>query len=261
MASRDSCHNSSTEGETMMNRRHILKMAMSGTAFLSLRPLFAQGSDEIDYEDIEAPLPNYRLFGTQPALGAEEQQARKILENAPKGQTLLETARYFEKIDIKNEDGHMYNAQWPTRWNPTIVGFYQAANVNESYIYRKGDTIDWCAAFINWCLRQGGYEQTNSAMSGSFRLGKGLGKATTNPKPGDIIVFKKADPQEAKVGFGHVGIFVAEAPGGFNVLGGNQKAGKRYSSVNTTFLPESSDRLVFDSIRSFDTIPRIKPSA
>ncbi|MDX3878473.1 CHAP domain-containing protein [Achromobacter denitrificans] len=245
----------------MMNRRHILKMAMSGTAFLSLRPLFAQGSDEIDYEDIEAPLPNYRLFGTQPALGAEEQQARKILENAPKGQTLLETARYFEKIDIKNEDGHMYNAQWPTRWNPTIVGFYQAANVNESYIYRKGDTIDWCAAFINWCLRQGGYEQTNSAMSGSFRLGKGLGKATTNPKPGDIIVFKKADPQEAKVGFGHVGIFVAEAPGGFNVLGGNQKAGKRYSSVNTTFLPESSDRLVFDSIRSFDTIPRIKPSA
>ena len=92
-------------------------------------------------------------------------------------------------------------------------------------------------------------------MSGSFRLGGGLGRPTTSPKAGDIIVFKKADPSEAAVGFGHVGIFVEEAPGGFMVLGGNQRAGRRYSSVNTTFFPEKSERLVLDSLRAFETIP------
>lgn len=246
----------------MIDRRSMLKVSVSGVAFLSLRPLFALGKgDEVDYEDIETPFPpTYRLFGTKPAFGFEEDQARKILSEAPKGKTLLETARYFEQLNISNQEGHMYNAQWPTRWNPVIVGFYQSANVNKSYVYEKGDTIDWCAAFLNWCLSQGGFRRTNSAMSGSFRLGQGLGKVTTSPKPGDIIVFKKADPQKAKVGFGHVGIFVEEAPGGFQVLGGNQKAGKRYSSVNTTYFAEKSDRLVFDSVRSFDTIPRIKSS-
>jgi hypothetical protein len=93
-------------------------------------------------------------------------------------------------------------------------------------------------------------------MSGSFRLGKGLGRPTTNPTAGDIIVFRKADPKEAAVGFGHVALFVETAPGGFLVLGGNQKAGKRYSSVNTSFFPEKSGRLVFDSFRSLATIPK-----
>lgn len=95
-------------------------------------------------------------------------------------------------------------------------------------------------------------------MSGSFRLNGGLGKSTTSPEAGDIIVFKQADPTEAAVGFGHVGIFVEEAPGGFRVLGGNQKAGRRHSSVNTTFFAHKSERLVFDSIRSFDSIGKAK---
>lgn len=243
----------------MIDRRTTLAAAIAGVSSLSLRPLWAaEEDDNADYTDIQTPFPSsYRLFGTKPALGEEEDQARRILSEAPNGKTLLETARYFERLDSKNREGHMFNAQWPTRWNPVIVGFYQSANVKESYVYRKGDTIDWCAAFINWCLRRGGYKRTNSAMSGSFRLGKGLGKATASPKPGDIIVFKKADPAEARVGFGHVGIFIDEAPGGFKVLGGNQKAGKRYSSVNTTFFAEKSDRLVLDSIRSFDSIPRV----
>jgi uncharacterized protein (TIGR02594 family) len=246
----------------MIDRRTFIAASASAATVLSVRPLFAQNKNvEIDYDDIAIPFsPTYRLFGTKPALGAEEDQAREILAKAPKGKTLIETARYFEQLQIKNQEGHMYNAQWPARWNPVIVGFYQSSNVDESYIYRKGDTIDWCAAFINWCLRQGGYKRTSSAMSGSFRMGQAVGKVTTSPTPGDIIVFRKADPAEAKVGFGHVGIFVEEAPGGFKVLGGNQKAGRRHSSVNTTFFPEKSDRLVFDSFRSFASIPKVKPA-
>jgi uncharacterized protein (TIGR02594 family) len=243
----------------MIDRRTALKVAVAGVTLLFLSPGLAQNqTEEVNYDDIDTPfLPTYRLFGTQPARGPEEDQAREILEKAPINEPLLNTARYFEQINLKNKEGHAYNAQWPKRWNPVIVGFYQSTNVKESYIYQKGDTIPWCAAFLNWCLHRSGYTHTNSALSGSFRLGQGLGVATTNPKPGDIIVFKKADTQEAKVGFGHVGIFVEKAPGGFIVLGGNQKDGKRYSSVNSTFFPEEDERLIFDSIRSTESIPRL----
>lgn len=239
----------------MISRRRFVSTGAAG--LLVTRHDIGIAQVDVDYEDVDKPFPKYRLYGSKPALGPEEDKARTILSEAPTGKTLLETARYFEQLATKNEEGHFYNAQWPTRWNPVIVGFYQSTSLDGDYVYRKGDTIDWCAAFVNWCLRRGGYKRTNSAMSGSFRLNGGLGKVTTNPKPGDIIVFKKADPSEAAVGFGHVGIFVEEAPGGFKVLGGNQRGGRKYSSVNASVFPEKSERLVLDSFRSFSTIPKV----
>lgn len=246
--------------EAMIGRRALLKVAVAGGLLLSRSSLFAKElTDEVDYEDVEAPFPSTsRLFGTKPALGPEEDKAREIFAKSPSKKSLLETAQYFERLKISNAEGYMYNAQWPNRWNPLIVGFYQPSNVKESLVYKKGDTIPWCAAFINWCLQRGGYKGTLNAMSGSFRLPPpGFGKSTTNPKAGDIIVFRNVDSDEAKVGFGHVGIFIEKAPGGFMVLGGNQKAGKRYSSVNTAFFPEKSDKLMVDSIRSLDSITKI----
>lgn len=242
----------------MIDRRSILRMTIAGVILLSKQSLFAQEhNEEGNYKEIRTPFPtNYRLFGTCPALGPEEDQARTILETAPVGKTLLETARYFEGLKIKNSEDHMYNAQWPTRWNPVIVGFYQSAK----FPYWEGDTTAWCAAFINWCLRRGGYQSTKSASSGSFRespAGPGLGTITHNPKPGDIIVFKKINRQEANAGRGHVGIYVAKAAGGYMVLGGNQKAGKEYSSVNTTFFPAKGSENMFDSIRSFDSLQKV----
>ena len=92
-------------------------------------------------------------------------------------------------------------------------------------------------------------------MSGSFRLG-GLGKSANEPKPGDIIVFKKRNSEEAKVGFGHVGIFIAETDKGYDVLGGNQAHGKKYTSVNTTFIGKDYPVFELDSFRALDSIPR-----
>ncbi|HNP84042.1 MAG TPA: CHAP domain-containing protein [Nitrospira sp.] len=245
----------------MIDRRGMFRLAVAGLMLVSHRSLLAEEqSDDSDYEDVQTSFPpEYRPFGTKPSLFLEEETARQIHANAPTGKPLLETARYFEKINIKNGDGHMYNAQWPVRWNPVIVGFYRSANVKEDLIYKKGDTTAWCSAFINYCLLRGGYERTANAMSGSFYLYKGkqgLGKVTKNPKPGDIIIFRKTNPDEAEQGFGHVGIFIEEAPGGFMVLGGNQKAKKRYSSINTTFFPRENGDLVFHSIRSFDSIAK-----
>lgn len=245
----------------MMNtRRRLLQFGLAASigSALPIRFVRAQAQqDGPDYNDVSTPFPaSYRLFGTSPALGPEEDAAREILAAAPKSAALLETARYFEELDRVNKDGYRYNAQWPYRWNPVIIGFYQSTSLPQPYVYRKGDTIDWCAAFINWCLIQGGYAHTGSAMSGSFRLGKALGKATLEPKIGDIIVFKKADPKQANVGFGHVGIFVGHTKDGFSVLGGNQYAGKKYSSVTTVSFPEKSDKLILDSFRSLASIPR-----
>jgi len=239
-----------------MLRRDFIRLAASVSLF-TLTPQFAHSQpEEIDYEDFQGPLPTYRLYGTNPATGPEEKLARSILDSAPKGKSLIETARYFESIFEKNSDGESYNAQWKKRWNPVIVGFYQSTTLGQEYVYRKGDTIDWCAAFINWCLARDGYETKKNAMSGSFRLGKGFGKPTTEPKEGDIIVFKKRNPEEAKVGFGHVGIYVGKTDDGYYVLGGNQKNGKKYSSVNTTLIRFDNKSIEFDSIRNIDTTPR-----
>lgn len=239
-----------------MQRRILV---LGGAATIALGRTGSAQQAELDYEDVAVPFkPTYRLFGTKPALGPEEDMARKILEGAPKGKSLVETARYFEGISEKNAEGYAYNAQWPTRWNPVIIGFYQSTSLPKPYVYKKGDTIDWCAAFLNWCLVRSGLRDTGSAMSGSFRLGKGLGKPTTTPTEGDIIVFRKTDPKEAAVGFGHVGIFIAKVDGGYRVLGGNQRAGKKYSSVNTTTIPASSTSREFDSIRSVASIPKRK---
>lgn len=50
---------------------------------------------------------------------------------------------------------------------------------------------------------------------------------------------------------------IDSAKSGFLVLGGNQHAGKRYSSVNTTFFSRKQTGLVFDSVRSISSIPKL----
>jgi uncharacterized protein (TIGR02594 family) len=239
----------------MNQRRTLITACISSLTTIHAFPIYARGN--LDYTDIAAPfLPLHRLSGTKPALEPEEVRSRAILESAPKDCSLLEIAQYFEKLTDENTEGHKFNAQWPLRWNPVIIGFYRSTNLQDSYVFQRGDTISWCAAFVNWCLGHAGLKRTQSALSGSFRLAGGLGKTTTNPKPGDIIVFKKTDQKSADNGHGHVGIFVEEAPGGFKVLGGNQRAGKKHSSINTAFFPEKDSRLVLDSFRSVESIGR-----
>jgi len=244
----------------MIERRLFLSSAAS---CLLANNLPARGADSAasepaatpDYADVLGPFPSdYRLFGTSPATGPEEDAARRILASAPRKGNVLETAQYFADLTETNAEKQGYNAQWPVRWNPVIVGFYQSTNLGKAYSYVHGDTTPWCAAFLNWCLAQNGYKTTDSASSGSFRLFGGLGKPTTTPKPGDIIVFKSNNPTAAATGSGHVTFFLSKAPGGFNVLGGNQHKGKKYSSINSEFFSETPPGMVLDSIRALDSV-------
>jgi uncharacterized protein (TIGR02594 family) len=77
------------------------------------------------------------------------------------------------------------------------------------------DSIPWCAAFVNWCLQEGGVKGTNSGLARSFLY---WGNNTDDPKPGDIVVLRRGvDPRK-----GHVGFYLDKSNGYIRLLGGNQ---------------------------------------
>jgi uncharacterized protein (TIGR02594 family) len=243
-----------------MERRTFLKAGMTATLSGVVQTASAQpvAAPLDDYKDISVPFPaDYRLYGTNPATGAEEDKARKILDACKPSQTLVATAQYFENLTDVNNDGYQYNAQWPDvqggRWNPVLIGFYQSTTLGENYVYRHGDTIDWCAAFINWCLIRSGYKPTKSAMSGSFRTYGVARKPGETAVVGDLLVLRKAG-KSGDAGHGHVTIYMGETSTHYRGLGGNQKAGKKFSSVNTTTIPKDDPKRIFHSIRSIETM-------
>ena len=111
---------------------------------------------------------------------------------------------------------------------------------------KKGDAIPWCAAFLNWCLEAAELPTTESASSSSFR---NYGAQVSEPETGDIVVFKSANADEAAAGRGHVGFFDGFDGQKIRVLGGNQKGGRRYSSVCFSSFPKTSNALIFHSYR------------
>jgi len=62
------------------------------------------------------------------------------------------------------------------------------------------------------------------------------------------------------VGHGHVAVYLDETSDAYRVIGGNQKAGKRYSSINTTHIPKSNYILEEVSFRQFTSIPDMPKS-
>ncbi|MDB4539257.1 TIGR02594 family protein [Saprospiraceae bacterium] len=80
------------------------------------------------------------------------------------------------------------------------------------------DEVAWCSIFANWVALQADLPMSNSAMARSWLE---IGRKTTWPQPGDIVVFwrkRKRGP------FGHVGFFLGYTKSGKSVycLGGNQ---------------------------------------
>jgi len=142
----------------------------------------------------------------------------------------------------KNVDNEAYNGGWRVRWNPVVVRFF-----TETKTTPAGDTTAWCAASLNWALARSGLHGTESASSGSFRASKGL---TDNPHPGDIVVFASTDPDEARVGHGHVGLFLEQNASAIFLLGGNQKNDFGHHAVCRKWILKKGNTLVFHSFHS-----------
>jgi uncharacterized protein (TIGR02594 family) len=169
--------------------------------------------------------------GNQPPYKYEVEIAREvILKNSPQNVRPVDVASYFLGV-ANGELGNEYVSyveEWPIRWNPVIVSFFDLATTFRNWV---GDESHWCSAFVNFCLlrARGGRDDaagllkpTKSAASASFRS---WGTQTESPKFGDIVVFRKSsDPN-----FGHVGFYVSHNFRDIIVLGGNQRSKGRFN--------------------------------
>jgi hypothetical protein len=245
---------------TTFNRRLFGAACISTFAAGALRRTIAQSVNEPDTDGpdfISLELPPDRLpEGTDPALLAERDRAAQILAAAPRTSP-AEVFKYFESLLDRNKDGEAYNAGWRQRWNPVIVDFFKTTRTKPA-----GDTTFWCAASVNWMLKQCGFRTTKSALSGSFRGADGSLDTSTRqmvedayteaPKPGDIVVFKSKDPGSAANGHGHVALFLEQKAGAIRVIGGNQRTPGGHHTICTLWFAKDGPVLVFDSYRSLD---------
>ena len=96
--------------------------------------------------------------------------------------------------------------------NPRIREYHSSTDLKAT-----SDEVAWCAAFVNWCLKECGKLGTQKANARSF-LTWGT-EVKENPMKGDVVVFwrGKKDGWE-----GHVAFYVDQDDKYINVLGGNQ---------------------------------------
>lgn len=79
------------------------------------------------------------------------------------------------------------------------------------------DETPWCAAFVNWCLRQAGIRGSCRANARSF-LGGWNAMSLQQPSYGCVVVLSRP-PHPAH---GHVAFFTGRIGGKVVLLGGNQ---------------------------------------
>jgi uncharacterized protein (TIGR02594 family) len=91
---------------------------------------------------------------------------------------------------------------------------YLSATKNLGLQEASKDETPWCSAFVNWCLKQAGYEGTNHALARSWL---DWGQPIEIPRRGCIVVFQRAQI------FGHVGFYLEDTEYSIKILGGNQQ--------------------------------------
>jgi len=75
------------------------------------------------------------------------------------------------------------------------------------------DETPWCSSFVNWCVKQAGFNGTNSAAARSWMK---WGVPLKSPEKGCIVVFQRP-------GGNHVAFFDSDQGSEYiRVLGGNQ---------------------------------------
>lgn len=246
------------------------------TVVLALPALAQPLPDSVGYipgtpfpENEEVPTLEEMLAGADPLTGtanplAEEiQTAQELLQQLADEADAQQDSPYKLAQRFWNLHAGLYNTQeqpnlnfyaeeWPVRANPLIVSFFDATQIRKP----NGDQTAWCAAFVNWVLdnrwrdRDVEFEPTYQAGSSTFR--NWGNDATSDPKPGDIVVFE--DIRAGEEWRGHVGFFVTYDDSRENilVLGGNQRPGSRTNTgeINRIWMKVDGSRLKLNSIRS-----------
>lgn len=94
--------------------------------------------------------------------------------------------------------------------NPKILQYHQTTSLKAT-----DDSVAWCSAFTNWCMKEVGLEGTKSAAARSWL---NWGERLDEPRTGCVAVLKRgSNPAQ-----GHVGFYVGDGNGRMRILGGNQ---------------------------------------
>ncbi len=98
--------------------------------------------------------------------------------------------------------------------HPQIVKYFTSLGYNGE---KLKDETAWCSAFAGWVAKISGFEYSSKLNARSWL---NVGKTTSTPDLGDIVVFWRESPESWK---GHVGFYVKETKRYVYVLGGNQR--------------------------------------
>jgi len=99
--------------------------------------------------------------------------------------------------------------------NPRILEYHATTTFKAT-----NDEVAWCSSFVNWCMKQAGYDGTNSAWAKDWL---NWGKKLTKPAYGVIAIIDYGVTEAGVVKGGHVGFVVGKTKNGSLVLlGGNQ---------------------------------------
>ena len=109
------------------------------------------------------------------------------------------------EIGIKEIHGNQHN--------PRILEYQEMTGLEFG-----NDEVAWCSIFANWCALQAGLPQSNQPNARSWL---NVGRKTSFPTPGDVVVIWRENPNSWK---GHVGFFMGFSHDGNSIfiLGGNQ---------------------------------------
>lgn len=98
--------------------------------------------------------------------------------------------------------------------NPKIMQFFHRTG----FTTIKNDEVNWCAAFVNYCMEELGVSHPHSLLAKDWMK---VGTPVKEPQPGDIVVFWRG---KEKGWQGHVGFFIKadKEKNLIYVFGGNQ---------------------------------------
>jgi len=119
----------------------------------------------------------------------------------PRVAMYLKATDYYGLTEIVGEENNPEIMQW----------FYDLGHT-----WVQSDETAWCTIFINWIARDCGCEFSSRLDARSWL---NIGRETTKPQLGNIVVFWRENPQSWK---GHVGLFISHINDYVYCLGGNQ---------------------------------------
>jgi uncharacterized protein (TIGR02594 family) len=135
--------------------------------------------------------------------------------------------------------------------NPEITKYFQGLKTDPSYD-KKGKSYDidsttagewnagvtaWCAAFVNWCLKQAGAPYLNYATAKSWL---GFGQTVASPVYGCVTVIKPSQSTGSTTG--HVAFYLRHKGNKIVLLGGNQRDEVRESEYPETWVQKDGYR-------------------